>query len=223
MGITGYIFLFIVLIIAAYLLGSISPAVYVSKNVYGKDIRDMGSFNAGANNIQRNFGWKAGLFVLIVDIAKGSAAACLVFLIPGIKQETDAFVGAQIIFGFAAIMGHIFPIFHKFKGGKGVSTFCGALLAIHPFAVLLCFILFLIVFFLTRYISLGVIAAVTCFPLLVNFLFAMWLDPKETLTLKIFSIVAGLTIWLTHISNIKRLLNGTEQKFVLRKPQPTLH
>jgi glycerol-3-phosphate acyltransferase PlsY len=115
-------------------------------------------------------------------------------------------------------MGHVFPVFHNFKGGKGVATMCGVLLAIHPFAVLICTTIFCIMLLITRYVSVSVITAVTCFPFLVNTLFALWLDPQETLVIKIFSIVAGCTIWLCHISNLKRLYHGKEEKFIIKKP-----
>ena len=156
-----------------------------------------------------------GLLVLTFDILKGVIAVCLVYFLP-FRPETNSFVATQIVFGAAAVIGHIWPVFHRFKGGKGVSTICGVLLAIHPFCVVICTIIFLIVLSITRYVSVSVIAAVTCFPFLVNFMFALWISPEETLTLKIFSIVMGVTIWLTHISNIKRLWNGTEEKFLIK-------
>lgn len=211
------IFLFTTFIILAYLLGSVSSSILLGKAIYGIDVREYGSKNPGANNTQRVLGWKMGLLVLAFDIIKGAAAASLVYFLP-FPRETNGFVSTQIIFGFAAIMGHVFPVWHNFKGGKGVATMCGALLAIHPFAVLICTAIFCITLFFTRYVSVSVIAAVTCFPFLVNTLFALWLDPAETLVIKIFSIVAGCTIWLCHISNLKRLYHGKEEKFVIKKP-----
>ena len=211
-GIVAYI----IFILLAYLIGSISSSIILGKLIYGIDVRNYGSLNPGANNTQRILGWKMGLLVLAFDLLKGVAAASLVFFYP-IKPETNSFVITQIVFGLAAIMGHIFPVYHNFRGGKGVATLCGVLLAIHPFAVLICTAIFLVVFFFTRYISVSVIAAVTCFPFLVNSLFALWLDPKETLAIKIFSIVVGVTIWLTHLSNLKRLWYGKEEKFKLKK------
>lgn len=208
--------LYILFIVLAYLIGSVSGSIIIGKLLYNVDIRNYGSGNPGANNTQRVFGWKLGFTVLAFDLLKGVAAACLVFFLP-FKPETNSFVGTQIVFGLAAIIGHIFPLFHGFKGGKGVATLCGVLLAIHPFAVLICTVIFMIVFFFTRYVSVSVIAAVSCFPFLVNALFALWLDPKETLTVKIFSIVVGITIWLTHLSNIKRLIHGKEEKFHLKR------
>lgn len=207
---------YILFIIVAYLIGSISSSIILGRLIYGVDVRDYGSKNPGANNTQRIFGWKMGLIVLAFDLLKGVAAACLVFFMP-FKPETNSFVITQIVFGFAAIMGHIFPIYHNFRGGKGVATLCGVLLAIHPFAVLICTVIFLVVFIITRYVSVSVIAAVTCFPFLVNTLFALWLDPKETFTVKIFSILVGITIWLTHLSNLKRLYHGKEEKFSIKR------
>lgn len=211
------IVLYILFIILAYLIGSVSSSIILGKLIYGIDVRDYGSKNPGANNTQRVFGWKMGLLVLGFDLLKGVAAVSLVFFLP-FKEETNSFVATQIVFGLAAIIGHIFPVYHNFKGGKGVATMCGVLLAIHPFCVLICTIIFLTVLLITRYVSVSVIAAVTCFPFLVNSLFALLISPEETLTLKIFSIVAGITIWLTHISNIKRLWNGKEEKFMIKRP-----
>lgn len=216
MGDLTNILLYILFIIFAYLTGSISGSIIIGKCLYSVDIRDYGSGNPGANNTQRVFGWRIGLAVLVFDLLKGVAAACFVFFLP-FTPETNTFVATQIVFGLAAIIGHIFPLYHGFKGGKGVATLCGVLLAIHPFAVLICTVIFLVVFIFTRYVSVSVIAAVTCFPFLVNSLFALWLDPKETLVVKIFSIVVGVTVWLTHLSNLKRLINGKEEKFRLKR------
>lgn len=210
--------LYILFIILAYLIGSVSSSIILGKLIYGIDVRDFGSKNPGANNTQRVFGWKVGLLVLGFDILKGVAAVSLVFFLP-FRQETNGFVGTQIIFGLSAILGHIFPIYHNFRGGKGVATMCGVLLAIHPFCVLICSAIFFTMLFITHYVSVSVITAVTCFPFLVNSLFALLITPEETLTLKIFSIVAGITIWLTHLSNLKRLWHGTEEKFVIKKPK----
>ncbi len=211
-----YWIIYILFIVIAYLIGSVSSSIILGRLIYGIDVRDYGSNNPGANNTQRILGWKMGLIVLAFDICKGVIAGSLVFFMP-FKPETNTFVITQIVFGFAAMMGHIFPVFHHFKGGKGVATLCGVLLAIHPFAVLICTVIFLIVFFITRYVSVSVIAAVTCFPFFVNTLFALWLDPKETLAVKIFSIVVGVTIWITHIPNLMRLYYGKEEKFILKK------
>jgi len=209
------------LVLVAYLIGSVSNAVWIGKLFWGVDVRQYGSKNAGANNVQRILGWKAALPVFILDISKGILAVCLVF-ITNFEPETNSFVGFQIGLGFAAIVGHIFPLFARFRGGKGVATLSGVILAIHPYAALICLTLFLICFFATRYISVGSIVAATCFPCLVNSMFALWLQPKETLTLKIFSVVIAALIWITHANNIVRLCKGTEEKFALKRtPQST--
>ncbi|MEG2849914.1 MAG: glycerol-3-phosphate 1-O-acyltransferase PlsY, partial [Bacteroidales bacterium] len=138
------IVLYIIFIIFAYLIGSISSSIILGKMIYGVDVRDYGSKNPGANNTQRVLGWKMGLLVLGFDLFKGIAAVSLVFFLP-FKQETNSFVATQIVFGLAAILGHIFPVYHNFRGGKGVATMCGVLLAIHPFCVLICAIIFFVV------------------------------------------------------------------------------
>ena len=207
------------LIIAAYLIGSISNAVWISRLFWGVEIRIHGSRNAGANNVQRILGWKAALPVFFLDIGKGMLAVALVFL-THFTPETNPFVGFQIGLGFAAILGHIFPILFGFRGGKGVATLAGVIIAIHPYAALICLGVFLVCFLLTRYISVGSIVAASCFPCLVNSMFALWLQPEETLTLKIFSVVVAALIWVTHAKNIVRLYKGTEEKFILRSTPP---
>ncbi|MCL2739368.1 MAG: glycerol-3-phosphate 1-O-acyltransferase PlsY [Bacteroidales bacterium] len=210
------------LIVLAYVIGSVSNAVWIGKMFFGVDVREHGSQNAGANNVQRILGWKAALPVFVLDIAKGVLAVSLVFL-TRFEPETNSFVGFQIGLGCAALLGHILPLFAHFRGGKGVATLSGVLLAIHPYAALICFTVFLICFLTTRYISVGSVVAATCFPCLVNSMFALWLQPQETLTLKIFSVVVAVVIWITHAKNIVRLYKGTEEKFVLtRSPRRTL-
>jgi len=215
------VFHYPVLVFLAYLIGSVPNAVWIGRFFWGVDVRQFGSMSAGANNVQRILGWKAGLPVFILDICKGVLAVSLVF-ITHFEPETNSFVGFQIGLGFAAIVGHIFPLFARFRGGKGVATLSGVILAIHPYAALICFGVFLVFVLTTRYISLGSIAAAICFPCLVNSMFALWLQPHETLTLKIFSGVVALLIVITHARNIVRLCKGTEEKFALRRTPPTI-
>ena len=214
------VFHYPLLVLLAYLIGSIPNAVWIGKLFWGVDVRQYGSRSAGANNVQRILGWKAGLPVFILDICKGVLAVSLVF-ITHFTPETNSFVGFQIGLGFAAIVGHIFPVFARFRGGKGVATLSGVILAIHPYAALICFGVFLVFFVTTRYISLGSIAAAICFPCLVNSMFALWLQPDETLTLKIFSIVVAALILITHTNNVIRLCKGKEEKFLLKRTPPT--
>lgn len=205
---------YLLLLPLSYIIGSFSPAIRFGKFFYGIDVRDYGSKNPGANNVQRVLGWKPALLVFLFDTFKGVAGASLAHF-TSFETGTNMFVGAQIVLGLTAVLGHIFPVLHQFKGGKGVATITGVLWAIHPYAVLICFGIFLIMFLITRYVSLSAIISITLFPFFVNSLFALWLDPEVTLTLKIFSIIIAVVIWLTHISNIKRIIKGKEEKFRL--------
>jgi glycerol-3-phosphate acyltransferase PlsY len=204
------------LILAAYLLGAISNAVWVGKAFYRTDVRHYGSKNAGSTNVLRVLGWKAALPVFILDMAKGSAGVCLVFL-SGLQPETNAFVGFQIALGMAAMLGHIFPVFAGFKGGKGVATVAGVMTAIHPGAMAMTFGVFVVTLLISHFVSLGSIVAALCFPFIVTVVFGQWLNVEETLTLKLFSVVVMAIILLTHRNNIKRLRRGEESKIVFRK------
>ncbi len=206
----------LLLIVLAYLSGSVSGAILLSRILYNQEIRSLGSGNPGANNVQRIFGWKPALVVFIFDILKGVIAVSLVRF-TNLEPDTNLHAGMQIILGVAAIAGHIFPVFHKFKGGKGVATLTGVLWAIHPYAVLICFSIFVITFIITRYVSLSAIIGITTFPFFINLLFGGVTNNKMTLTIRIFSIIVALIIWLTHLSNVKRIINGTEEKFTLKK------
>ncbi len=215
-------FIDLLLIPIAYAIGSFSGAITLGKAIYGIDIREYGSKNPGANNVQRVLGWKAALAVFFIDTLKGVAATSLAHL-SHFEPGSNPYTGAQIILGTSAVIGHILPLYYNFRGGKGVATITGVLWAVHPYAVLICFSIFIICFAITRYISLSVIIAIVCFPFFVNSLFALWLQPELTLTLKIFSIAIAVILTTTHISNLKRLIKGEEEKFKLTKPKPKEH
>ncbi len=212
----GTILLHAGLIIAAYLLGSISNAVWVGNLLYKTDVRQHGSKNAGSTNVLRVLGWKAALPVFILDMAKGAAAVLLVFL-TDYQPETNPFVGFQIVLGLTAMIGHIFPIFAGFKGGKGVATIAGVVTAIHPSAMLITFLIFALSLLITHYVSLSSIIASCCFPFLVIVVFGNWINLEETLTLKLFSVIVAVIILITHRKNIRRLFKGEESKIVFRK------
>ncbi len=199
------------LVVVAYLLGSISNAVWIGKRFYGVDVREHGSKNAGATNVLRVLGWKAALPVFILDMAKGILAVQLVRFTQ-LQPETNQYVGFQILLGMAVLFGHIFPIFSKFKGGKGVATIAGVVLSMHPYAMLMVFVIWLAVFLKTRYVSLSSICASIAFPIIVIVIFGMFLTPEETLTMKIFSIVVCGIILYTHRNNMRRLAKGEESK-----------
>lgn len=211
-------FLYFVLPIVAYLLGSISSAVWVAWK-YGINIREHGSGNAGATNILRVLGPKAALPVFIFDFLKGFGAVKLVYLTPLVEVESpEAFTGFQIILGICAILGHIYPIFASFKGGKGVATIAGVLLAITTFPMLTTLGVFIITLIISKYVSFGSIMAALSFPFLVIVVYGIFLTPEKiSCTLKIFSIIASALIIFTHRANIKRLRAGTESKISFKK------
>lgn len=210
------ILLYVGLLLTAYLLGSISNALWIGKKFYNIDVREHGSKNAGATNVLRVLGWKASLPVFALDVLKGVLAVMLIKF-TCMEQETEGYVGFQIILGMMAVAGHIFPLFSGFKGGKGVATIAGVVLAIHPNAFLITLVIFILCLLVTHYVSLSSIIAALFYPLIVIVLFGEWLNEQETITLKIFSIVAMFIIFFTHRKNIKRLLKGEESKIVIRK------
>ena len=212
---------YLLLIPLAYIIGSFSGAISLGKLFYGVDVRDYGSKNPGANNVQRVLGWQPALFVFVFDILKGVAAVSLVRL-TSLEQVTNLYVIAQIVLGTASVAGHIFPLFFGFKGGKGVATLTGVLWAIHPPAVLICFSVFLVAFAITRYVSFSAIIGITLFPFFVNLIFGEFGQEGVTITLRLFSIAVAVIIWLTHLSNIKRIISGTEEKFRLKRADTSL-
>lgn len=195
--------------ILAYLLGSIPSSVWVGRAMYNKDVREHGSGNAGATNTFRVLGKKAGSLVLVMDIAKGLLAASLVWLLPKGWVLTDSvqFVNLQLLFGLLSVVGHIFPVFSGFKGGKGIATLLGMVLAIHLVPALVCLALFVALLLLTKYVSLSSIIATVSFPLLLIFIF----KADEPLFLA-FGVSAAIMVVLTHQKNIKRLVEGNENK-----------
>lgn len=200
-----------ILIILAYLVGSIPTAVWVSKRIYGIDIREHGSGNAGATNTFRVLGPKAGTGVMIVDMLKGFAAVKL-SLLSQYGWQTEAITNLQIFLGLTAVVGHIFPIWADFRGGKGIATLFGMILAIQPIVALSLVAVFLFMLFLTRYVSLSSIVASIAFPVMIFFIFR---EPE--LTYKIFAVATALMVILTHHKNISRLLHGNESKVKLGK------
>lgn len=200
------------MIIVAYLIGSVSNAVWVSKRFFRMDIREHGSGNAGATNTFRVLGPRAGTFVMIMDMLKGILAVKLAFLIPyyAAPEHLSQLINFQIGLGLAAVVGHIFPVWAEFRGGKGIATLFGMVLAIQPLVALCCVGVFLLMLFLTRYVSLSSILASIAFPVLLIFIFR-----EQELYYKLFAIAIALMVILTHQKNIGRLLNGSENKVPL--------
>ena len=203
----------IFLLTLAYLIGSIPTAVWVSKKIYGLDIREHGSGNAGATNTFRVLGKKAGIWVMIVDMLKGFAAVKLSYLslhAPGSEQM----VNLQVGLGLCAVVGHIFPIWAGFRGGKGIATLFGMILAIQYYVAFSLIGVFLAMLFLTKYVSLSSISASVAFPVLILFIFK---DKSPEISYKLFAIATACMVVLTHHKNISRLLAGNESKVRLIK------
>jgi len=199
------------LIIIAYHIGSIPTAVWVSKYFFGIDIREYGSGNAGATNTFRTLGKRSGMAVMIVDMLKGFAAINLAFLsVYAFKSEQ--FINLQIALGIAAVVGHIFPIFAGFRGGKGVATLFGMILGIQPLVALILVGVFVFMLFLTRYVSLSSIAASIAFPVMILFILK---EPEDFY--RLFAIATACMVVLSHHKNISRLINGNENKVSLKK------
>lgn len=204
----------LLLLFCAYLIGSTPTAVWVSKGIFGMDIREYGSGNAGATNTFRVLGSKAGTFVMLVDMVKGVLAVRLSYLL-GYYQNPDhltQLVNFQIGLGLAAVVGHIFPIWANFRGGKGIATLFGLVLAIQPLVAICCVGIFLLILSLTRYVSLSSIIASIAFPVLILYIFN---EPE--VFYRIFAIAVALMVVLTHQKNITRLLTGNENKVPLFK------
>lgn len=204
------------LIVLAYLIGSIPTSIWVSKRFFGIDIREYGSGNAGATNTFRVLGKQWGTLVMVVDILKGVAATSLYIFLPtylgaGTSNELHR-TNLMIGLGLSAVLGHIFPIWANFKGGKGVATLFGMAIAIQPLVAVCCIGVFLFVLYLTRFVSLSSILAGVAFMVFILFIF----NEKETLY-RIFAVMVALMVVLTHQKNIGRILKGTEGKVPILK------
>ncbi|MGN6531307.1 MAG: glycerol-3-phosphate 1-O-acyltransferase PlsY [Ginsengibacter sp.] len=200
------------LIVLAYLIGSIPTSVWVSKHFFGIDIRDFGSGNAGATNTYRVLGPKWGTFVMAADMIKGVIATSLYIFLPYYLGDDWARTNLMIGLGLAAVLGHIFPIWADFKGGKGVATLFGMVLAIQPLVAACCIGVFLLVLFLTRFVSLSSILSSIAFAVFILFIFN-----DDVTSYRIFSVAVALMVILTHQKNINRLLKGTESKVPMLK------
>jgi glycerol-3-phosphate acyltransferase PlsY len=201
-----------ILVIFAYLIGSIPTSVWISKYVFNIDIRNYGSGNAGATNTFRVLGSKWGSLVMLVDVSKGILATSLYIIIPFYLSHELARTNFMIILGLTAVIGHIFPIWAEFKGGKGVATLLGMTIAIQPMVALLCLVVFAFTLLTTRFVSLSSMLAGVAFMVLILFIF----DERETMY-RLFAIIVALMVIITHKKNIGRLLKGTENKVPLFK------
>lgn len=199
-------------VLLAYLIGSIPSAIWVSKWFFGVDVRDYGSNNAGATNTFRVIGKLAGFSVLFMDILKGWASVKLIttyFFTATLTQEV--LINMQLAVGISAVLGHVFPLYEQFQGGKGVATLMGIILAINFQAAIGCVIIFLVIFLITNFVSLGAITAAFFFPI-----FTIFVLKSNSPSLIYFSISISILVIITHKKNIERLLNGTENKMTIK-------
>ena len=194
--------------IIAYLIGSINFSVILSKKMAGFDVREKGSGNAGTTNMLRSVGKKAAAITLVCDILKGVVAILLAMLMNKIFPNSNGALLVQIA-GVAVILGHTFPIFFKFKGGKGVATSLGVLIMSNWQIGLICLVFALILIILTQMVSVGSIAAAILYPVLTIFIPQNYILPGNYI---IYSVVLAVIIVFNHRENVKRLLSGTENR-----------
>lgn len=202
----------VLLIVLAYLIGSIPTAVWVSKIFFGFDIREYGSGNSGATNTYRVLGPKWGTFVMVADMVKAIIAVKLAFFLPESFDNDIYLVNMQLGLGLAAVLGHIFPVWAEFRGGKGVACLFGMVLGIQPNVALCCVGVFILVLYLTRWVSLSSILASIAFPI---FILVIFNEPEKLY--RIFAITVAMLVLLTHQKNIGRLIKGSESKVPILK------
>lgn len=197
----------ILALVFAYLIGSIPTAVWLGKFYHGIDIREHGSGNAGATNTFRIFGKKLGIIVLIVDILKGWIAVKLFYVLYESGQSVDELFNLKIRLGICALLGHVFPIYVGFKGGKGVATLLGIILALNHEAALMSIGVFLLIFVISGYVSLSSIVAGLFFPVVV-----MVISKTSQPAMVVFALMISVAVIITHQKNIERLLSKKESK-----------
>ena len=206
---TSEIILFILL---AYLTGAFPSAVWVGKTFYKIDVREFGSGNAGATNTFRVLGKKAGIPVLFMDIFKGWLAVNYLNFLSEIPSAIESQFEIQLVFGIAAVIGHLFPVYTGFRGGKGIATMMGLLIGLHPLAAVCSFGVFVVVFLYSKYVSLGSVLASLAFPIIV----ILFLNSTNS-SLNLFAIFVPILSLITHQKNIERLVRGEETKIKFGK------
>jgi acyl phosphate:glycerol-3-phosphate acyltransferase len=199
----------VLVFVFAYLLGSIPTAVWIGKTFHNIDVRQYGSGNAGTTNVIRVLGWKTGIPVLLIDLSKGWLATMLPVFFNLANPGSAMITNLQIFTGVTAVIGHIFPVFADFRGGKGVASVFGVLLALQPLLTAGCFGVFLTVLLITGIVSVSSMSAGIAFPVLLFLLFG-----TPSFIFKIFSIFVAIALLITHRKNIGRLLRGEELKLI---------
>ena len=205
---------YIIVAIIAYLIGSVNFSVLISKKMAGFDVREKGSGNAGTTNMLRSVGKKAAAITLVCDILKGVVSIVIAIIVGNVAKNLDRELLLQIA-GIAVVLGHTFPIFFGFKGGKGVATSLGVLLMSNWQIGLICLVFAVVLMVLTRMVSLGSCAAAVLFPVLTLFInqhYTVLTDGKSGRVYFVYSVILAIIVLYNHRSNIKRILNGTENK-----------
>ena len=206
---------YIIVALVAYLIGSVSFSVIISKKMAGFDVREKGSGNAGATNMLRSVGTKAAVLTLLCDALKGVTAIIFAIIVGAIAKNSDKALLVQIA-GILVVIGHTFPVFFNFKGGKGVATSLGVLLMTNWKIGLICLVFALVLMVLTRMVSMGSVGASVLFPVLVLFIHTNY-TISDGSSYFVYSIILALIVAFNHRSNIQRILNGTENKISFKK------
>ena len=213
-GTNGFIYVLMMILtvvcstVVPYLLGSINFSIIISKKQYNEDIRDYGSGNAGMTYMMRTYGSKAAALTLVGDALKAIISGFIGYAVFG---QFGAYVA-----GLFCVIGHMFPVFYKFRGGKGVVTAAASILVCNPFVFLICLVIFVIIVLFTRYISLGSVMCVLLYPVILNRIDKLFFE-VEAMGYHLIAIIMALLIVYKHKENIKRLINGTESKFSFKK------
>ncbi|MEQ9103617.1 MAG: glycerol-3-phosphate 1-O-acyltransferase PlsY [Rhodothermales bacterium] len=217
-----------VIIVLSYLIGSIPGSILVGKLFHGIDVRNHGSGNAGATNTFRVLGWKSGVVATVIDLGKGIVAAGVISglridPIPGGLGFWDANTVVSLIAGVAAVIGHMFPIWAGFKGGKGVNTTAGMLIALTPATMALTLSVFVLVLVLTRYVSVASLSAVVTYPLAIGISKYVLGSTVLDASIFVFALFLAAGLFIAHRTNIQRLMSGTENRLRTFRPGRGMH
>lgn len=207
---------YIIIAVIAYAIGSINFSILISKKMAGFDIREKGSKNAGSTNMLRVIGKRAALLTLICDILKGIVPVLIAYIVGNITKSTDTVFLIQIA-GILVVVGHTFPVFYEFRGGKGVATSLGVLLIINWQIGLICLFFALTIMALSKIVSLGSIGSAILFPVLTLFIRNHYLVNVQGARYFVFSLILAIFVIFNHRENLKRLANGTENKINFKK------
>ena len=193
-------------LLVSYLIGSIPSAVWVGRTFYNTDVREYGSGNAGATNTFRVLGKKPGIVVLIMDVLKGLLAVKVAYIMGDYDSHSPEFIDFEIALAICGLLGHIFPVYVGFRGGKGVATMLGILIGIHPEAAFFCAISFIITLLISGYVSLGSMVSAITFPVVIMVFYS------TNSSINIFSLAVSILVLVTHQRNIERIFRNEESR-----------